>query len=348
MPTVVVTLLASVLIASDPSAARTVGGVAARSFAIASGSLVTGSLCDTSSGIDGRTGGGSSARLAANGTTFKDWVESGVAQAALSYDPQVTPAFLLEPVGACATRAPPAVNIFLLGDSLNRIMIDDACAMLGGQAGPWTEGFAYRVDASPDNLCRARGGNVAFLNIYGSAPRGPYYGNHTATAVDPWADTEQRLAHGLDQFVARVGEPTFILFRTELWDLHVTAYIKAGIDKEAVFRKFAADNRASFAYIRRRFPHAELMLHTVPTITWGLSLFHHYQNANRYLARASVSDPDFAADTGPITNFDFQLLLLDLPKEAYLRDTHHPTPIFLASFLDMMFKAAAKWVEACA
>lgn len=268
---------------------------------------------------------------------YKRWVEEGVGLAALDYEPMNTPAFLAaDPPQPCSSSAS-RVNVFLLGDSINRFMIDDSCAALGGQAQNWAEHFAYRVDASPDKLCVTANGVIAFLNIYGSAPRGPYYGNHSSTPDDPYADTALRVQHGLDQFTRTFGEPTFVLFRSELWDLHVTAY-RVVEDRAALFAKFLEDSRTIFRYIRRRLPRAYIGTHTTPTIRWGMSLFHQYQNAVRLLARES--DDLFL--------LDFQLLLADLPLDVYLRDTHHPKPVYLSSFLDMIYRSALRWVDACA
>ena len=272
---------------------------------------------------------------------FKTWVEEGMALAALDFDPQVTPAYIAEGPPLPCRNGADKVRLFLLGDSLNRIMIDDACGALGGSAQSWSQGFAYRVDASPDKLCVTADGVIAFLNIYGSAPRGPYYGNHSSALNprdDPWADTELRVQHGLDQFTEKFGAPTFVIFRSELWDLHVTAYKPIEtIDKTALFAKFLDDSRTVFRYIRARFPRAYLGMHTTPTIRWGMTLFHQYQNAVRRLARES--DELFL--------FDFQLTLQDLPLDVYLRDTHHPKPVYLASFLDLIYRSALRWVQSC-
>jgi hypothetical protein len=80
----------------------------------------------------------------------------------------------------------------------------------------------------------------------------------------------------------------------------VTAYKPIEtIDKTALFAKFLDDSRTIFRYIRARAPSAFLGIHTTPTIRWGMTLFHQYQNAVRRLARES--DELFL--------FDFQLLV---------------------------------------
>ena len=174
-------------------------------------------------GPDPRSGGLAHGANASAQAGFKTWVEEGMALAALDYDPQITPPYIAEgPPQPCRTgqRASETgkVRLFLLGDSLNRIMIDDACGALGGTAQRWTSGFEYRVDASPDKLCVTADGVIAFLNIYGSAPKGPYYGGHSSnkSVDDPWADTELRVQHGLDQFTEKFGAPNFVIFRSEV------------------------------------------------------------------------------------------------------------------------------------
>ena len=267
---------------------------------------------------------------------FKSWIERGMTLLALDYLPMDTPSFLaISPPQPCYTTTR-KTNIFLLGDSINRFMIDDSCAALGGTAENWAEHFSYRVDASPDKLCVTPLGVIAFLNIYGSAPKGPYYGNHASSADDPYADTELRVLHGLDQFTRKFGEPTLVIFRSELWDLHVTAY-QVIEDKTFLFAKFLADSTIVFSYLRRRLPRAYIGMHTVPTIRWGMSLFYQYQNALRFLSRNSED----------LFLFDFQLLLQDLPLDEYLRDTHHPKPVYLSSFLNMIYLSALRWTESC-
>ena len=173
-------------------------------------------------GPDPRSGALAHGANASAQAGFKTWVEEGMALATLDYDPQITPPYIAEgPPQPCRTGLKAGdnkVRLFLLGDSLNRIMIDDACGALGGSAQRWTSGFEYRVDASPDKLCVTADGVIAFLNIYGSAPRGPYYGGHSSnkSVDDPWADTELRVQHGLDQFTEKFGAPNFIIFRSEV------------------------------------------------------------------------------------------------------------------------------------
>jgi hypothetical protein len=153
---------------------------------------------------------------------FKLWVEQGMSLATLNYDPQILPAFITKgPEKPCSTglhSSDSKVRLFLLGDSVNRMMIDDACGALGGIAQRWTTGFAYRIFASPDKSCITVDGVIAFLNIYGSAPRGPYEGGHGSnnSVDDPWADTELRVQHGLDQFIEKFGTPNFVLFRSDV------------------------------------------------------------------------------------------------------------------------------------
>lgn len=72
------------------------------------------------------------------------------------------------------------------------------------------------MDASADKLCVTADGVIAFLNIYGTAPKGPYASGHgsSSSAGDPWADTELRVQHGLDQFTEKFGAPNFVILIT--------------------------------------------------------------------------------------------------------------------------------------
>jgi hypothetical protein len=285
-------------------------------------------------------------------TTFASWVNCGMAAASTNFDAAILPAFLNETAPHPYCKTPSRnVSILILGDSINRYMIDDGCGLIGGTLADWGVGFTYKVGASAAKACITPTGVIAYLNTYGSKPKGPYYTNHVNSPEDPWADTELRIAHGVAQFTERFGAPLLILFRGELWDLHV--WLGSDIskytteDRNALFATYTNDNRGSIEAIRAAAPHALLGLHSVPLIKWAnfLQRLHvQYVQAMR----------NFANDNALIY-FDFFALTLQLrvqfdgdPKsEILLRDHHHPTAAHCAAFLRIIYLSAQRWSQRC-
>ena len=291
--------------------------------------------------IDARRGCACCASRGENVTSpaaqYKRWVEAGVLQAALDYSAVRAPAFLgAGPPAACEKTADEVV-IFILGDSVDREMVDCSCDGASGRLESWSDTFKYQAGVTADRVCiTSLNSAIGHLNIYGSAPTGPYLHGHVNTEDDPFADTELRVRHGIDQFAAKFGDPSLVLFRADLWDLHVTGEAQ-GLDRAELFERYLRNMREVFAYVRRRLPRTIVGTHTVPTIKWGRTLFQQYQNAVRLLAR----------EDDELVLFDFQLLTQDLPLEAYLRDTHHPKPEFLLSFFQIIHGSALRWIESC-
>jgi hypothetical protein len=272
------------------------------------------------------------------GVSFANWVQRGIAAAAVNFDPAVPPAFLNEPLPPCTTHSR-AVRLLILGDSVSRYMIDNGCMAIGGTQYNWGEGFVYKASASPASACETDDGVVAYLNLYGSKPRGPYYG-HVNTGDDPWTDTELRIARGMELFTAQFGEPMAVILRTDLWDLHML------LDKpplpppeRAEFLKaMAGTMRVALRQIRALAPRALLGTHTIPMITWKNfdDTFTQAQNALRLL---SIEEDLFL--------FDFKLATDPFPPAVVNRDIHHPTPAYCATFLQILYGSVRRWAQNC-
>ena len=275
---------------------------------------------------------------------FNNWLKKSFALLSVAYNSSTsTDVFDAAHCGSLAK--PPSVLIF--GDSINRFMVDDICAQQGATVSGWATNFSYKAGASADGLCNTSLGILSFLNIYGSAAQGPYLHGHRNTPDDPFADTELRINHGIDQFVTKFGSPNFVFYRSELWDLHVTAFPNGNAtageyhlsvhQRDTLFKKFFADNEATFAQIRSKLPNAFICTHTIPNIKWGMNLFPMYQNALRYLA-----------ENLSLCLYDFHQLLQGTEPGEYLRDGHHPSHPYSASFANIIMHSARTWSSCCA
>ena len=286
-----------------------------------------------------RDGAPAAAPTASASVSVSDWVRRGVAAAAVNFDPASLPAFLDDALPLCSTPAR-AVRVLILGDSVNRLMIDDGCASIGGRQSVWGEGFTYQIGSFAATLCETADGAVAYLNLYGSRPQGPYYGGHVNSADDPWADTELRIAHGMDQFAAAFGEPLAVILRTDLWDLHVLLENPelSRPERDVFFGAAVNGTRAAIAQIRARAPRALVGTHTVPIVLWpGMAgVFTQYENAIRLVA----------IDEG-LFLFDFNLVTAPFPPEGVVRDAHHPTPEFSAAFFRIVYASVHRWAQGC-
>ena len=237
------------------------------------------------------------------------------------------------------------VSVLVFGDSIDRLVVEDSCHLWGSNPSSWAVNFSYKVGAPADLLCDSRHGRLAFLNIYGSAQKGPYAHGHASSADDPYADTELRVAHGLDQFLQRFGTPDVVFYRSELWDLgaHMlldghnssgcwppvacsnTTRVFSADQLDQLFEEFIDNFLITIKYIRQRVPKSMICTHTVPDITFGMHLFPRYQNAVR-----------FVADVAELCLFDWNKLLSPYSPTEYLRDFHHPNTTYTAAFGELL------------
>eukprot|EP01041_Mallomonas_annulata_P012456 gene12456-26205_t len=234
------------------------------------------------------------------------------------------------------------LNILIFGDSISRNMVDDWCNFISGNIHLWGHNFSYTMSAPAARVCLNQNIKFAMINIYGSSRVGPYYNGHKSTLDDPYIDTELRLEHGLSQYREEYGDPNFIFYRTDLWDLitksnrpsnHINE-MEARNMNSTIFDKLIKDYEWAFGYLRKEIPSAYLGTHTVPKIKWGLHLFHQYQNALRFI---SLNDPN-------IFLYDFELLVNNLSSDEYLLDRHHPNNNYSTSFSNIMVNSMMTWL----
>ena len=295
-----------------------------------------------------------SAAAADGCVTFKAWLEAGVANASLTYAYAQNVPFLADPLPArrCLAGPPaPSTRILLLGDSINRQVLQAGCGDVGGRAPSapiWTEQFTYREGASVSHVCElplGEGSVAAFLHVYGAAANGPYYmghgsqGHSTPEAVEFCGDTAERIPEALRQFTAKFGgPPTVVLFHSEVWDLMDTGLrIEKGLlarrDLGARLNAYVLDLRRVFAQLRAALgPHALLGIHTVPLIMRDADLYHGFSNAMRLFAR-----------TSDVFMLDWGRLVQPLTPEETQADKVHPNGPILQVFFRVLTQSIAQW-----
>ena len=248
---------------------------------------------------------------------------------------------LIDPI--CANDAKqPNITVLFLGDSVNRFMIEHWCNHHHVSWNRWGKGFVYSAFASPATYCFIGNIRVATINMYGSAPKGPYFKNITNTEIDPNADTELRIKEGIRQFVLFGGEPQFVFFKTDLWDMGVETRDQSGDGMVKSMELMIQHYKLAFHQIRGLLPDAYIGLHTSPRILKKDHYFFIMQNVLRYLSH-TMKD---------IFLFDWNLLLEGVDPNDIIRggrDLIHPKARHNVQFLNLMVSIIEKYlnVENC-
>eukprot|EP01041_Mallomonas_annulata_P008421 gene8421-17360_t len=275
---------------------------------------------------------------------FRNWVGEVMSMLSLSYsiDSPLPPFVVYNQYHNCNSNDSSIdINILIFGDSVDRRMVDMWCVTSLGNLHMWGHNFSYESKAPPARVCIHHNIKFAMINLYGSSRYGPYLHNIQNTPDDPYAATELRLQHGLSQYRETYGDPNFVLFRTDLWDLLAisrrsntsTNETEIMYKNHTIFHQFIQDYKWAFHYLRTELPHAYLGTHTVPKIRWGLHLFHQYQNALRHIFWIH---PD-------IFLYDFELLMNNLDPRQYLIDLHHPNANYTTSLSNIFIDSIKAW-----
>lgn len=302
---------------------------------------------------------------------FADWVNKGFSIEAVNYDSFVLPRFLnkssLPSINCKHNNILLNTTILILGDSVNRYMLDE-CNTIDGSLIEFGVGFTYNAGASAAKACVTSTGIIAFVNIYGSKLQGPYLKNHRNSPNDQWADTELRIAHAITQFKERFGSPLMIIFRAELWDLHIWFSLDCPDcenfefrrkflnvpsnlttnDRDKIFSQYIENYRLCFKTIRAAAPHSLLATHSVPLVKWTPNILRRlhlqYQNAIRNFA-----------DEEKLIMYDFFQLTLPLRlqedgaagSDVVLRDVHHPNIQHTRAMLRIVYISLQHWSRHC-
>jgi len=236
--------------------------------------------------------------------------------------------------------------ILFLGDSINRYMVEEFCDNKGGLfTKNWGVGFHKEKRLRASSICIVEHAKIGFLHVYGSEKVGPYldYLISDDQSYD-FTDTIVRIPEGIRQFTALVGAtPDFIIYRTDLWDLaqfsnstrhyfydaDIAAFEK---NRTHIISRFIENHLWGLELISQISPTSYIGTHTIPRIRQDLHLFDHYENAVRYISKASG-----------IFLFDWNLQFVNLDPTTYLRDFTHPSYWYASGFLEYVIKVLQRW-----
>jgi hypothetical protein len=210
-------------------------------------------------------------------------------------------------------------------------MIKEWCLKNKGNLSSWgASEFLYRKDEPATYICKKGNMKISMLHIYGSLLKGPYY-CHGWHLNDSYVDTELRLDRGLELYSSLHGDPNYVFFRTDYWDmaynLHVKPYIPSSPQMLSNY-KWAIHNISS------HFPLALIGTHTIPKNKIGHDgLSREFQDFVRY-----------DASLHGLFLFDWELLFKNLSPDIYLKDKHHPRQKYLISFADIVINSCFEYL----
>ena len=235
----------------------------------------------------------------------------------------------------------------MIGDSVNEYLIKDNCERYwnGTYLSTWSDKFTYK-NGSGTTGCQSSWGFIGHAHVYGSALRGPYLHKLYEKKDDQYMDTIVRIPLVVHEFKNAIGEPSFIFYRTELWDLHEhggwnghPVLADTPLKKRLLMKKYISDYSVILNHIRHASPKSYIGLHTVPTITWGAALFYHYIFSMQYIA-SSTADV-FLMDWNKLIH------LYERDGGKVLRDGHHPSLELSLYFGTLMVDAFSAWLKNC-
>jgi len=237
--------------------------------------------------------------------------------------------------------------ILLLGDSIDRYLVEDYCKKIEGNfTNNWGHGFHMLTNHKSSGFCQFERLKFGNMNLFGSEKVGPYYDlRKSINQSYDFTDTIVRIPQAIEQFKSLVGsEIDFILIRTEIWDLALysnssshnfdTAQSKLILQNRThIISRFVDNNLWIIDFIKHLSPNSFIGTHTVPKPSGlNLDLFDHFTNGVRYISHL----------TG-IFLFDWNLQFIHLDSSIYLRDFVHPSFWYSAGFLEFVVKVLQNW-----
>ena len=273
--------------------------------------------------------------------TLSDWVRRGVYHESIQYDWKSDHAYFLQQPRSCPASTDASVNILMLGDSVDRNLLDDGCDSMGETAEllEWGRDLSYlqagKKWVQGGGVCKSRNFTWGYMNIYGSKKKGPYYQHFKNNPVDPYTDTEARIFQAIEQYKSALGVPDFVFYRADLWDLHVISASNFSLQEEKVyFEQYRENLNWAWETIRSMLPNSVLCTHTIPPILWehGDKLFDEF-----------MSNVRFVAAENEVVIFDWNQMLGRSDPHTYLRDKHHPDGRHSSSFARLVTGALSSW-----
>ena len=234
-------------------------------------------------------------------------------------------------------------RILLIGDSLDRLIVADYCTYRDGRFSKWGDASikygGQDGTKMPSALCEESvkaihdnntfyNNSIAFFHIFNSAARGPYlWIDHR----DPYSHSEPRINKAVELYKAQVGEPTEVIFQSELWDARPHIVYEqlnrtSNNHWEEVLSEFRSNVIARVNQIKKLFAASVTVgLRTCPWTPYGGDLLKEF---NEIVRNITISEKlllyDYHKDVwGPVSyNYSAENLA------AMFRDSHHPVERF--------------------
>ena len=223
------------------------------------------------------------------------------------------------------------IDILLLGDSVDRYLIEDSCSLYNGSMLEWAHDvIKYKAAVSPSGICRCFWGTIGFVHLYGARPTGPYLLNHVNNAQDPYTDTTLRIPFVLSHYNRSFGKlPDVVVYQANLWDAQQFMRVYNETDeREGVVRRYMADIDHNLDLVSDILPNSSvLLMRTTPT-NLAFKFEGEFNAALRCVSqRKGIGLLDWDLMTSTVE-----------PRASMFRDRTHPNPAHSRGFAATLVK----------
>ena len=227
-------------------------------------------------------------------------------------------------------------KILLLGDSVDRMIVDDWCSLKNNQGHNTTKKrwdkrtLLYRNIAGRlgSAICQTENDSIAFVHLFGSDATGPYANLKTFGDGhnDPYEGTQSRLNHSITMYQSQFGSPDRIIWHSGMWDSHgiilaSNGNINYSLETETFHRNTVArvDD-----IIRAANKDVKVGLRTGAWCKRSGKLLHMFNAIIRNISLSkNLTLFDFDDDMWSSANYDYE-------QEKYMfRDAVHPNHVYL-------------------
>lgn len=220
-------------------------------------------------------------------------------------------------------------HILFIGDSVDRLLIDDGCdGLTNSTRFDWAEGVfrPHKESTYASQTCDTPWGSFSYLHHYGAPQTGPYLKGHKNDDADPYTDTPWRFRHGIATYIDRFGfAPTAVVYQSCLWD--VFRVIKEDFNPlttKRLIAEYERDVQSNIKLLRALLPPTSIVFTRTTPNSGHIRMFE-YTNA---LRRTSVVMRVGVLDWERMTSGEIAVL-----GKGFFRDEAHPNPAYSRSFV---------------
>ena len=133
--------------------------------------------------------------------------------------------YKIQPKTSFASSSVRATHVLLIGDSVDRSIVEDWCVesskrsstYIIGEESVWNDGsITYQSSHTSMNLCyNAEGDSLAFTHHFGSHATGPYA---TMLSTGPLVASNARIGRTMHLYLTKVGRPARVFYSSAMWD----------------------------------------------------------------------------------------------------------------------------------